>query len=58
MNNRKLTLNRESLTELSNDDLSAVVGAEAPDLPDLPTLDGGVNGLAYCITLAGSRCIY
>lgn len=58
MKNRKLTLNRESLTELSIEDLNAVVGAEAPDLPDLPTLDGGVAGLGYCLTFAGPRCIF
>ncbi|HWL34687.1 MAG TPA: hypothetical protein VNQ77_00700 [Frankiaceae bacterium] len=54
MKKRTLSLNRESLTELSIEDLGAVVGAEAPDLPT----EGGVEGLGYCLTFRGSRCIY
>jgi hypothetical protein len=56
--NRTLKLNRETLSELSQDDLNAVVGAEAPDLPDLPTLDFGIQGIGACLTFYGSRCIY
>lgn len=54
MTHRKLTLNRESLTELSVEDLNAVVGAEAPDLPDVPTLRYGINDIGRCLTV---RCI-
>lgn len=58
MKNRTLKLNRETLTELSQADLDAVVGAEAPEAPDLPTLDFGIQGIGACLTFYGSRCIY
>ena len=48
---RKLTLNRESLSELTGDDLAAVVGAAPEPLPTTPDLGA-------CLTFKGSRCIY
>jgi hypothetical protein len=58
MKNRTLKLNRETLTELSQDDLNAVVGAEAPEAPDVPTLDFGIKDIGACLTFYGSRCIF
>ena len=51
---RKLTLKKESLTELSEAELGSVAGGELSGecLPDQ------TMPLAYCLTLAGSRCIY
>ena len=60
MTHRTLSLKREPLTELSGDDLAAVVGGEPPVSPSLdPGCDDGfTTPPAYCLTFAGSRCIY
>jgi hypothetical protein len=53
MSKRKLSLDRENLTELSTTELTEVIGAEAQNLPTMLP-----NELAYCLTLKGSHCIY
>ena len=55
---RKLTLKKESLVELSAAELTSVAGGEAP-YASLVVADCGITQPpAYCLTLAGSRCIY
>lgn len=53
MNRRTLSLKRETLNELSAEQLAAVVGAAPEDVEVLPT-----TPVAECLTLKGSRCIY
>jgi hypothetical protein len=61
---RKLTLKKEDLNELTLAELGAVAGAasalgvcQAASVV-VEECDGYTTPLAYCLTLAGSRCIY
>jgi len=63
-NRRRLTLKRESLTELTTDQLGAVVGGvtgdcEPREVTSLIVQCGRESSpVAYCLTLAGPRCIF
>ena len=69
MSPRKLSLKRETLTELSLTELDAVVGAAATreatcvasinvtcDLPG--NIQSAEPAVFYCLTLAGPECIF
>ena len=60
MTRRTLSLKRETLAELTEGELSSVAGGATLVCPgDLSIKDGcPTQELAYCLTFAGSRCIY